>query len=240
MSFITASTSRVILGDFALSGYLRKVGAEGVIAMLDTTVLTDAAETVIPGLKNAKVPIGGLLDSDATATGQNREIADRIGATTDDVFSWGPQGFTRGNPVMCASAQTASYPVMYDLTSVVAWTADLVADGMLDMGVSLLDLGALTANNTGTGVDNAGATANGGAGYLHVTAYSGFTSVAVKVQDSVNNSAWTDLVTFTSVTGRTSERVQVAAGATVKRYLRSLVTVTGSGSITMQVSFARR
>jgi len=240
MAFITAATSRLLLGDFHLSGYMRKVGAELEIAMLDSTVLTSAAEDVVPGLKMGKFPLGGLLDSDGAATGQHRQIFDKIGATAADAVSWGPQGFTRGNPVICVLGQEASYPIGYDVKDIVAWSADLKIDGPIDFGVSLADLAAVTTDTTGTGVDNAASTSNGGAGFLHVTAYSGFSDVVFKVQHSTDNSSWSDLATFTSVTGKTSERVTVAAATTVNRYLRFFADVTGSGSCTCQMSFARR
>jgi hypothetical protein len=46
---------------------------------------------------------------------------------------------------------------------------------------------ALDGDHDGTGVDNAASSASGGAGDLEVSAYSGFTSVAVKFQDSADN-----------------------------------------------------
>lgn len=241
MSVISAATSRLLLGDFALSGYMRKAGAELEIAMLDSTVFTSpGAEEVIPGLKSGKFPLGGLLDNDGAATGQHRQIFDQIGGTNADVVSWGPQGFTRGNPVVAVLGRETTYPITIDLKSVVAWMSDLTIDGPIDFAVSLADLAAVTGDADGTGVDNGAGTTNGGAAFLHCTAYAGLTSVVCKVQHSTDNSAWSDLATFTTVTAIGSERVTVAAGATVNQYLRASFDVTGSGSATLQMSFARR
>lgn len=79
----------------------------------------------------------------------------------------------------------------------------------------------------------------GGAGsdkvtsYLHVVAYSGFTSVVVKVQESSDDGAgdaFADIITHATITGLTSERLQSSAAG--EQYLRADVNVTGTGSIT--------
>ena len=68
-------------------------------------------------------------------------------------------------------------------------------------------------------------------------------TVTMKIQHSTDNSTFVDLVTFTVVgsTTTTQERIVVAAGTTVNRYLRAQSTVAGTtGSITPIVAFARR
>jgi NAD/NADP transhydrogenase alpha subunit len=63
------------------------------------------------------------------------------------------------------------------------------------------------------------------------------------VQHSVNGSVWADLVTFAQVTTTpTKERVVVAAGTTVNRYLRGNWTKGGAGSpsYVFCVGFGRR
>jgi len=239
MSASSAQAARVILGDFALSGYATKVGVAGTIDMLETTTMVNSSRTRIPGHSDGKVSVAGYLDTDTDATAQHRQMFDMLGVATADVFSYAPTGFARGNPVILGTPREESYPIDADVGGVVGWTLDLQADDVLDLtGVSLADLAAITTDTNGTGVDNAGSSARGGAGALHVTAYSGLTSVAFKVQHSTDNSSWSDLVSFASVTAVGSER-KTATG-TVNRYLRAFADVTGSGSVTFQMSFARR
>ena len=70
---------------------------------------------------------------------------------------------------------------------------------------------------------------------------SGLTSNVVTIEHSVDGvSSWATLVTFATVTGVTSERVAVAAGTTVRRFLRVVDTLTGTPIYTRSVSFARR
>lgn len=51
-------------------------------------------------------------------------------------------------------------------------------------------------------------------------------TVDVKIEDSANDSTWADLVSFTSASGSTSERVTISG--TIRRYVR----VTTSGTFT--------
>jgi hypothetical protein len=142
--------------------------------------------------------------------------------------------------------------VMGDSLETTASTSAAVADkavasvsavGTLDfdVGVSLDDFTAITIDGNGTARDGGAATANGGVAHLHVTAFSGLTNNIVTIEHSVDGStSWATLVTFATYTGLTSERVVVAAGTTVRRYLRVVDNVTGTGSTTRAVCFARR
>jgi hypothetical protein len=99
---------------------------------------------------------------------------------------------------------------------------------------------ARTANGNGTAVALTGPTASQRlyAG-LHVFAYSGFTNVVVKVQsdDAVGMASPTDRITFTTVTGRTTEFASVAGSFSSETHHRVTWTVTGAGSITFGVVF---
>jgi hypothetical protein len=97
--------------------------------------------------------------------------------------------------------------------------------------------------DSGTGVDNTTSSLNGGAGFLSVPVNTRNGTIGVKVQHSADNSTFADLVSFTTVTStqKTSERVEVASGTTINRYLRVVYTVAGSsGSATPVVAFTRR
>jgi hypothetical protein len=92
-------------------------------------------------------------------------------------------------------------------------------------------------------VDNAAASTNGGVAFLSVPTNTRNGTIIVKVQQSADNSTFTDLVTFTTITTsqKISYRVEVAAGTSVARYLRVSYTVAGStGSATPIVAFSRR
>ena len=76
-----------------------------------------------------------------------------------------------------------------------------------------------------TSIDNSASTSNGSVAYLQSFAVSSGTCI-VKVQHSSNNSDFTDLITFTGVTGVSSERG--TSSGTVNRYLRVISSGTFS------------
>src|SRR6185312_11583741 len=129
MAFNSAQKSRLILGDFPASGFVRKVEPVGTIPLLDTTVLTSTGEEGIPGNKSGKVAIEGYLDSDGSSTGQNQQIFSQLAATTDDAVSYAPAGFALGNPTASCLSVQDSYAVSNDPKSAVSWTMSITVDG---------------------------------------------------------------------------------------------------------------
>jgi len=103
----------------------------------------------------------------------------------------------------------------------------------------------ITATGNSTAVDDVVASATGAQAiaYMHILEVTGGTAptVAVKVQDSPDNSTWTDLVTFTTF-GPTA--VGTAQRGVVNdppaRYVRASWTITGTPTaVRIAVQFAR-
>jgi hypothetical protein len=155
------------------------------------------------------------------------------------LIAWG--GNVLGGPCTgFAGLLTTGYEVLAQLAGLTKANATYSVNGQVEEGVILQPLAALTSTTTGTGVDNGAASTNGGAAYLEVTALSGFTSIAVKLQDSTDNSSWSDISggAFTAVTSAPGAQ-RIAISGTIRRYVRSVITPTGSGSVTAIVALAR-
>lgn len=93
----------------------------------------------------------------------------------------------------------------------------------------------VSADTNGTALALAGPTASQRLyAAVHVLGYTGFTSVVFKVQsdDSSGFSSPTDRITFTTVTGKTSEFASVAGSFVSETHHRLLVDVTGTGTVT--------
>lgn len=241
MAFIHGKNASVLHGAYDLSSYLNSAQAQTSVATAETTAFGNSAKTYIVGLEDATLSASGMFDGAANAVDQ--VLSSTLGSDTLAPVTVAPNGTTLGNRVMLGQAKTTSYQVSSPVGDVVSVSYDAQLDGGADYGVSLAPLSAVTATTTGTAVDNSASTANGGMAQLHVTANTWSANATIKVQHSSDNSTWADLATFTVVatTVKTSERVAVAAGTTVNRYLRALNTLSaGTGSITYQVSFARR
>ncbi len=240
MSFKQAQSSRLILGSYPLSGHLRQIESGRSVSTGDMTVLADTARKSIPGLRAGTLGLAGPLDNDGSATGSLKTMNALIQAAAGTATTYGPHGTAIGSVCQSMVLQADSLATGSKFDAIVDFKFDLHADGALDTGIFLADLAAITSDTNGTGQDNSAGTTNGGAAFLHVTAFSGFSGVVFKVQHSTDNSNWNDLATFTTVAAITSERVEVAAATTVNRYLRSFADVTGSGSVTFAMTFCRR
>lgn len=234
MAFVPGFKSRLLLGDFNLAAYTREVTAPWSQDMLDTTVLTDGgAKTFIPGQDTSTLTVSGLYDA-----AEHADLAAAKSATAQPI-TFGPSGLALGAELWMVNALEMNIEMSAQPSGVSEFSMAAQTDGPSDMGVSLHDLLAVTADESGTAYDGSAASSGGGVAQLHVTAFSGFSGAVVIVEDSANGSTgWATIATFTTVAAATAERV-AAAGA-VRRYLRYSVDVTGSGSITFQVGFARR
>lgn len=156
--------------------------------------------------------------------------------------------YFRGTTLGNAAASMIGKQVNYDSTrgDDGSLTGAFSAQGNgfgLDWGRNLT-AGKLTQGAAGNGSsidDTVVSTAFGWAAYLHVFAFTG-TSITVKIQDSANDSAWTDLsgATFAAKTAIGFERISAGptSTATVRRYIRLVSTGTFSNAI-FAVNFIR-
>ena len=161
------------------------------------------------------------------------------------IVSIGYAGFAIGSLVDLLKAAMTDHRVNSPQDGLVDASGEFEADDQVDLAVSLHDL---VAEPSGTPpvnfasvdetVASAGTTA-GAVAHLHVTAFAG-TSVTIKVQHSVDNSVWVDLLSFAAVTGVTKERFEVPIGTTINRYVRAIISAGTWTSVTFTVAFARR
>lgn len=242
---VHGKATRVLLDQYNPASYLDAGSVKRTIALPPSHTFGDSDEEFdIIGLMAGSVSFSGFFDgASAAAHDIFRALLDAAD-TAGSIGTAAPNGFTIGNEVLMFVAPFESYDVDGPETGPVKFSVAAPCDNYVDSGVSLRDLTAETtgaATTNYTAVDGAAASTDGGVAHLHVTAFSGFTSATYKVQHSTDNVTFADLVTFTAATGATKERVVVAAGTTVNRYVRASVTIAGaSGSVTAVVAFARR
>lgn len=238
MPFASAQVSRLYVGLLQFSGYTKGYNLAYQSEMLDVTVLTSTSKEFIPGQESATFNVDMLLDNAATVSSQFGILY--TAKSTPQVVTLAPSGTARGAETWQVQSNELNFSTTAAAADVVSATVAFQSDGLVDPGVVIDPETAITVDTNGTSVDNTAATSNGGVAHLHVTAYSGLTSNSIILEHSTNNSVWTTLATFTLVTGTGSERLVVAPGTTVNRYLRIRDDVTGTGSCTRFVSFARR
>ena len=196
--------------------------------LLDITTLDKSARARLPGLSDAEITLNGFFDN-ATDMSHDVFTADsgKIPGTDQNVTL--TLGTSRGDPACAFAAKESTYNVSRAPGSAMATVVNFSAsDGYgLSWGV-LLTEGPKQTDTSATNsasVDNGSSTAAGAVAALQVEAFTG-TSATVKVQDSSDDAVWSDLLTFTAATGRTSEIVRDTGATTVNRYLRVISTGT--------------
>ena len=235
----------VLFNNFNLTEYFNSVSTSAMAEAVETTTFGSANKTYAIGMKDGTVSLEGLWAGDAT--GVDEVLAAAVTSDAKNIITVGTEGATLGRRAKLINADETSYEITGAVADMVTISAEAQASGTVggfDGGVLLAANQTVTATVANTGVDNAAASTNGGVAHLHVTTNTRNGAITVKVQHSSNNSTWADLVSFTATTSATttSERIEVAAGTSVNRYLRANVSgfAGSSGSATITVGFARR
>jgi hypothetical protein len=232
-TFHHGKSTGVLFDEFDLSAYFNQVNATRAIQAVNTTTFGRDDKVYIAGIEEGSISIQGLWDGSADVVDEELDAA--IGA--ESVITVAPQGLaTVGNRTIMLKGENVSYQIRGTVTDAVRIVAGGTADGGVRFGVLLQPLEAETTTFDGTSVNNGASSAFGGVGHIHVTAFSG-TNATVKIQDSPNDSAWADLITFTSITGVVTERLSVSG--TVDQYVRFAITTDNFTSMTIACSFAR-
>ena len=244
MAVVTGVTLKVLINKYDVTGYFRSLSTVGERSMYDTTVFGSTSKTVVPGMNAGTIDLGGLFEAITTVNAPDNVFTEIEAAATVPLVSVYPEGWTLGNRVYLLQAHEAKHDIGAQVDALIVNTASFTCNDGFDYGVSLHALSAETSFPfTGTVVNNGAASANGGVAFLHVTAIAGGApNVVYKIQHSVDGStSWADLVTFAGVTIAGSQRIVVAAGTTVRQYLRITITEGGTtSSVTGAPSFARR
>lgn len=244
MTFRHGKNTRVLVGSTDLSSFFREAAAATSIETAETTTfgVASGSKTYVTGLSDSTVSLTGLFDGDVGAA--DEVISTALGSDTDIVFTVAQDGgLTVGRRCFLGQAIETKYDISSPIGDVISTSLDLQTDGEAGRGVVLAALDSISSTSVGTVVDNSAASSNGGVGTLHVTANTRNGGITVKIQHSADNVTYADLATFTAVgtASTTSERLSVASGTTVNRYLRVSYTVAGStGSATVAVAFGRR
>lgn len=240
--FKHGKSTKVLWNQYDLSAYLNNSEVTASVDLPETTTYGAAGvRRQVVGLKDGSIALGGLHDTTTGAT--HGVLTGALAAASAAVFTRGVEGLALGAPLELVSIREASYQTGSPVDGVVPVNAECVPDGGVDYGKSLHDLAAETSTDAETSLDNAAGTTNGGVAHIHCTAGSGTDEeLDVLIEESTNNSDWTTLVTFTQLTAAGSERIEVAAGTTVARYLRASWTIAGTDTptFTFAVAFARR
>ena len=232
----------VFVDEYDFSAYFTDMTAAEKVDTADVTAFGAAGKSYILGNQDGTLSLSGFFEATAS-TGTDQYFAGVKGSTTKQKVVAALEGHSVGTRAVMLQADASSYQVSASVGDAIKTSAEFQASESIDHGVILSSGSTVSATGNGTGVDNGAASSNGGVAFLSVPVNTRNGNITVKVQSSADNSTFADLLTFTVVssTTKTSERILVAAGTAVPRYLRVSYTVAGStGSATPTVAFARR
>ena len=235
----------ILFDEFDLSTYFNSVTTSAMAEAVETTTFGSVNKTYAIGIKDGTISLEGLWAGDID--GVDEVLAAAVASTSKKIITVATEGATIGRRAKLLNTDETSYEIASAVADMVTISAEAQASGTvggIDGGVLLAASQTVSAVTANASVDGTTSSANGGVGHLHVTANTRNGAATIKIQHSANNSTWADLVIFTNTvsTTKTSERIEVAAGTTVNRYLRANVSgIAGStGSVTITVGFARR
>ncbi|MFE7973008.1 hypothetical protein [Streptomyces shenzhenensis] len=217
------------IAGYDASGDIQQLGnIGGGPNLLNRTPINKAAYQREGGLLSGQFEMTTFFNSDPV----NQATHEKLSALprTDVILTY-CRGTTLGDPAASIVAKQINYdPQRGD-------------DGMLTFGVSAQSNGFSvewgrqltagvrtdTAATAGTGIDTAASASFGGQAYLQVFAFTG-TDATVKIQDSADNVAFTDVAgfSFTPIAaGPSTERIALGNTVTLRRYLRATTVTTG-------------
>lgn len=236
MAFVHSKSSRIALGARNYSCLASSLSVTVNDDLSDVTTLCNSGRTMLSGLDDGSMSITYFADDLADGSAWSTQFGE-----AKNVVTYAPAGFAAGNTAICMAALETQHTPGSSISDAVAFELAVQSQGSIDgTGVMLIDASstALTATGQSASVDNGASSANGGAAYLHVFS-AGTGSMSAFVQDSSDNSTWSNLATFTAATGATSQRVEVTG--TVDRYLRFAYAISGgSPAFLVVAAFARR
>lgn len=233
----------LLAGGYDLLGFTTQL--EDTIEALteDKTVLgEDWVEMAATGLKRASLTQQGFYDDEAGAS--NAALASGTGVQR--VLCYGVEGNTIGKKFTgYAGALQADYARIITVGELHKANASYQGSGVVEEGLIVHAHGAETADGDteDDAVDNGASSANGGAGYLQVSALDldGYDDIAVSILHSADDETYAELLAFTDVTAApAAERVEVSG--TVNRYIASEWAFEGTGtspSATFMAGFVR-
>lgn len=234
MTFRHGRKAVALFAGVNITSYITDASLDVDVDAAETTTWGNDWKTYIPGQAMSKYGFTGYFDAAMTPT-----FTSQVGDNPAGLLLVAPGGMVVGERANIMEVIETKYGESAPVGGVVGFTWDAMADTVPGFGQVLTTLTAVTADGNGTAVDGGAATTTGGVAHLHVLDVSASDSIVVTIEDSANGSTgWATIATFASRSAAGAERVTIAG--TIKRYVRAVDDVTGTGvSIIRAVALAR-
>jgi hypothetical protein len=239
-TFVHGKDADLFWNGYDVTSAFRSVDAERKQDTPDVTCFGDSAKRVQVGIVDGMLSAEGIYDAAAVGTPDTDTVLRAALEAAEPLVSYAPEGSAIGKPVEGVAGPETGYSIESPATDIIAVKCSLQSSHGLERMLSLHDMVAQTAGtNNYASIDNGASSALGIVAYLHVTSVTAG-NVAVKVQHSVDDAVWVDLVTFVAVTNAQAPQAQrIVVAGTVNRYLRAQSVLT-TGPATWHVAAGRK
>tara|TARA_R100000458_G_C8231913_1_gene213377 strand:- start:51 stop:767 length:717 start_codon:yes stop_codon:yes gene_type:complete len=228
MAFKHGKDTKVYVNSSDYSTYFNNVDANRSADVAESSTFGNSNKTYIAGEKDGTIALTGFWD--ATADGVLQPL---LGGADFDL-AIGIDGLDTGDLVTFAKGNITNYAVSSPVGDIVATSLDVQSDEGMWNGKVITASAFTTTAVQGSADDNSSSTSNGFGAFVICTSVSGTSPTGdVKIQHSSDNVTYVDLITFTQITGATSEVKFVDSGTTINRYIRVYNTIGGSSTPTI-------
>lgn len=223
-----------------LSCALQSFDATAETEALDATTLCDTARKYTMGLKTGTVSASGIWDADTVNANKIHDAFQLAYSNgTNNVVTATLASLAVGVDAVMFNATQTSYNVETSTGQLIIASADFQTQSGVNFGKVIFSGAVDNTTTNGASLDG-GAASTGGALFqiqvLNPSEYAG----SVKLQQSTNNSTWTDVATLTLAgTKNEAKSYEVPAGTSLARYTRAVCTAS-TGEITFVAAIARR
>lgn len=234
MAFTHGKSTKVYVSGYDLSAFLNMANVAMNADLAEVSTFGSTYKSFVAGLVDSKMSLGGFFDS--VTGGPDAVLTSLLG--TDAYLAVLPQGDVQGT----RGRGMYGVEITYEVTTGLDGAAQISMEAQSKKGaepivVNTVLLDRTTTGQDATGVNGGGQTTNGWSAFLQCTAMSGTgaPTCAVKLQDSADNSSFADVTGGAFVTLSTAnanvpggQRIESAAGATLRQYTRFLWTISGT------------
>ncbi len=225
---------QLYLSGYDLSGDVGSINTiSGSFETLDVTSIDKSAFERLAGKRTGTLEFSTFFNDDTIGDSEHTALK---GLPNTDVIATYHRGTALGAPAVGCIGKQVNYDWSRGNDGGLTSSVQILSNGYgLEWGVAGT-AGKRTdtsATSPATGIDTTASASFGAQAYLQVFAFTG-TSVTVKIQDSADNSSFADIspsLTFAAATAKGAQRVSVANGTTLRRYLRVVTTGTFSNAV---------
>jgi len=236
MSLVAGKNGAFYLAQYDLSGMVNRFEPSLSRGLIDGTCMGASGHQYHPSLHDDSFSFDGFYDE-----GDITDAMDTLRTGTSVAVCSLCMGSTAQSKAIAGEGVwVEDYPVQVSVDDLVRATGTFKFQGLAREAYILAAKSERTADGSATYVDDAAASSSGAEAYLHVFSCT-VPDLVIKVQTdtAADFASPTDLITFTTVTGETSERKTVTGA--VERYVRVNYagTWTGDKTATFAVIWAR-